>query len=71
MKIRFRNFAALLFILSFIGACTFPFTTATYKWKIKWDKDKLEFKEDFLTQDLPKHTNDKPPNILFIVIDDL
>lgn len=54
-----------------IGSCTYPFTTATYKWKIKWDKEKLAFKEKFLDQELPEYSNGKPPNILFIVVDDL
>jgi arylsulfatase A-like enzyme len=53
------------------GACTFPFTTATYKWNIKWDKDKLKFKEKFLSQKVPGYSEEKPPNILFIVVDDL
>jgi len=66
-----KNALAVLLLLFFIGACTFPFTTATYKWKIKWDKGKLEFKEKYLAQDLPEHSDEKPPNVLFIVIDDL
>ncbi len=71
MRINNKTAAISLIGLLFIGACTFPFTTATYKWKIKWDKDKLEFKEEYLAQDLPEHSMDKPPNILFIVVDDL
>jgi arylsulfatase A-like enzyme len=66
-----KNTLAVVLLLLFIGACTYPFTTATYKWKIKWDKNKLEFKEKYLAQDLPEHSEGKPPNILFIVIDDL
>ncbi len=58
-------------IAMLLATCTFPFTTATYKWKIKWDKTKLAFKEKFLGQKLPEYSNGKPPNILFIVIDDL
>ncbi len=66
------SFSALyLFLVAMLTACTFPFTTATYKWKIKWDKEKLAFKEQFLSQKLPEHTKGKPPNILFIVVDDL
>lgn len=60
--------SALIFLLS---GCTFPFTTATYKWKIKYDKNEIAFKEHFLKQELPAFSGDRPPNILFIVVDDL
>ena len=66
-----KQLIVALLLTGFVSACTFPFTTATYKWKIKWDKDKLEFKEKFLAQKLPEYSKDKPPNILFIVVDDL
>lgn len=59
------------FILLIAASCTYPFTTATYKWKIKWDKTKLAFKEAFQSKQLPEYSNGKPPNIVFIVIDDL
>ncbi|NTV82760.1 MAG: sulfatase-like hydrolase/transferase, partial [Bacteroidales bacterium] len=60
----------LLMIIT-LSRCTFPFTTASYKWKIKFDKDKLAYKESFLSQDIPAHSQDRPPNIIFIVVDDL
>ncbi len=60
-----------LILTALLTTCTFPFTTATYKWNIKWDRSKLEFKERFLSQKLPEYSKGKPPNILFIVIDDL
>ena len=66
-----KRFLIYLAIAGFIGACTFPFTTATYKWKIKWDKDEIKVKEKFLAQELPEYSEGKPPNILFIVVDDL
>jgi arylsulfatase A-like enzyme len=71
--VKFKKSHILLFLVlaSVMVTCTFPFTTATYKWKIKWDKDKLEYKEQFLSQKLPDHSTEKLPNILFIVIDDL
>jgi arylsulfatase A-like enzyme len=53
-----------------LSHCTFPFTTASYKWKIKFDKDKLAFKKKFLQQQLPEYTQERPPNIIFIVVDD-
>ena len=71
MIITKRQLIIVLFITGFVSACTFPFTTATYKWKIKWDKGKLEFKERFLSQKLPEYSKGKPPNIIFIVADDL
>lgn len=54
-----------------LSQCTFPFTTASYKWKIKFDKDKVRFKEDFLAQQPPEYSGERPPNIIFIVVDDL
>lgn len=59
------------FILLIAASCTYPFTTATYKWKIKWDKSKLEYKDEFQAKKLPEYSEGKPPNIVFIVIDDL
>ena len=66
-----KHILLYLMIAGFTAACTFPFTTASYKWKIKWDKTKLAFKERFLKQKLPEYKGDKPPNIIFIVADDL
>ncbi len=62
---------AFIVIVVVLSQCTFPFTTATYKWKIKYDKEKLAFKEEFLSQELAEYSKDRPPNILFIVVDDL
>ncbi|MEJ2594032.1 MAG: sulfatase-like hydrolase/transferase [bacterium] len=61
----------VLLAVVILSQCTFPFTTATYKWKIRFDKEKLAFKEDFLAQDLPEYSEERPPNIIFIVVDDL
>lgn len=55
----------------FIGSCSYPFITISNKWKIDWDIEKLDFKDKYLAQDLPEHTGIKPPNILYIVVDDL
>lgn len=60
----------VLFVL-IAGSCTFPFTTVTYKWNIKWDKSKLEAKKKFLDQQLPVYSKKRLPNILVIVVDDL
>ena len=59
----------LLFMLA--TGCIFPFTTSTNKWKIEYDKDKIAFKENFLSDELPAYSGDQPPNILLIVVDDL
>ena len=71
IKIKKSHIILYMVLAGVMATCTFPFTTATYKWKIKWDKNELEFKKQFLSQELPEHSKDKPPNILFIVIDDL
>jgi len=61
---------SILFVI-LIGACTYPFTTASGKWKIKYDKAKIEFKQKFLSQKINVDQSDKQPNILLIVVDDL
>lgn len=72
MKSRIKTLLPVALILIFIlSQCTFPFTTATYKWKISYDKEKIAYKEKFLTQTLPEYSKEQLPNILFIVVDDL
>jgi arylsulfatase A-like enzyme len=61
----------LIFLLIIAGGCVFPFTTASYKWDIKYDKKKLAFKKNFLQKKLPPYSGERPPNILLIVVDDL
>jgi arylsulfatase A-like enzyme len=58
-------------ILLIAVGCVFPFTTASYKWNIKYDKKKLDFKKNFLQNALPPYSGYRPPNILLIVVDDL
>jgi arylsulfatase A-like enzyme len=72
-RFRLNTNHLLIYVFFIFGlfSCTFPFTTATYKWKIKWDKDKLKFKDKFVGQKLEAYSKGKPPNILFIVVDDL
>ena len=53
-----------------MSRCTFPFTTASYKWNIKFDKDSIAYKEQFLSRTLPAHSEGRPPNVVFIVVDD-
>jgi arylsulfatase A-like enzyme len=71
MKTHCQSLIMFIILAILTGGCTFPFTTASYKWNIKYDKIKLDFKEKFLDQELPPYSGDRLPNILFIVIDDL
>ncbi len=61
----------MMFIVIMAFGCVFPFTTASYKWNIKYDKNKLAFKKKFLQKALPPCSAGRPPNILLIVVDDL
>lgn len=44
---------SLVFLILVTWGCVFPFTTASYKWNIRYDKDKLAFKKNFLAKKLP------------------
>ncbi|NOX85536.1 MAG: sulfatase-like hydrolase/transferase [Chlorobi bacterium] len=66
-----RTLISAIGILLLAGACTYPFTTASRKWKIKYDKDKIAFKEDFLNRHQDSAVKTKAPNIVLIVVDDL
>ncbi len=69
---RYKNlFIVFIFFILLTWGCTFPFTTASYKWNIKYDKDKLAFKKNFLQKSLPPYSAKRPPNILLMVVDDL
>lgn len=54
-----------------VGACTYPFTTASRKWKITYNKDKIAFKQRFLTGQQDTTDSVRRPNIVIIVVDDL
>jgi arylsulfatase A-like enzyme len=60
-----------MFLAVLAAGCVFPFTTASYKWDIKYDKNKLAFKKNFLEKNLPSYSGERLPNILLIVVDDL
>ena len=72
---RIKRHKNLIIVLTFLvimsWGCTFPFTTASYKWNIKYDKKKLAFKKNFLQKGLRPYTGERPPNILLIVMDDM
>jgi len=67
MKTRVLFISLIMAVLA--GSCVFPFTTASYKWKIKWEKADLEKKKEYLEQKLPDYSKGKLPNILVIVVD--
>jgi len=71
IKRHLRLVIGLMFVAIVVGGCVFPFTTASYKWNIKYDKNKLAFKKQFLLGKLPPYTGARPPNVLLIVVDDL
>jgi hypothetical protein len=71
IKIRKYLDILLMFLVIITGGCVFPFTTASYKWNIQYDKNKLAYKKKFLQKELPPYSVDRPPNILLIVMDDL
>jgi arylsulfatase A-like enzyme len=69
---RHKNLLIVLLVIAVIaGGCVFPFTTASYKWNIRYDKNKLAFKKKFLQKSLPPYSGAQLPNILLIVVDDL
>jgi arylsulfatase A-like enzyme len=71
IKMHKSLFIVLMFLVIILGGCVFPFTTYSYKWDIKYDKNKLTYKKNFLQKELPPYSGDRPPNILLIVMDDL
>ncbi len=73
MNLRFKKSHSVINLLSalLLAACVYPVTTASYKWKIRWDQDKLAFKEQFLGRKPADPGKTKRPNILLIVVDDL
>ena len=62
------KFLIPIIVLLLIGC--YPISVHHSKWKIRWDKDKKEGKEQFFSQKL-KSTKTKPPNIVILVCDDL
>ena len=64
-------YLGLMILDILVAGCVYPFTTASYKWDIKYDKNKLAFKKNFLQKKLKPYSGDRPPNILLIVMDDL
>jgi hypothetical protein len=49
----------LIFLLIIIGGCVFPFTTTSYKWDIKYDKNKFTFKKNFLQKELLPYSGNR------------
>lgn len=58
----------LINFLLLISGC-YPISVRHGKWKIKWDKEMMQGREDYLAK---KHKrNNDAPNVIFIVCDDL
>jgi glycine cleavage system aminomethyltransferase T len=52
-----------------LGGC-YPLSVTRTKWRIKWDKDKLDGKEAYLEESVAAK-KERPPNILILLCDDL
>jgi len=66
-----KNYSKILVLIAvlILTGC-YPISVHHTKWKIKWDKEKKEGKEQFFSQNL-KTSKTKPPNIVVLVCDDL
>ena len=64
-----NRFYIILALSFFLFSC-YPLTTGSRKWRIKWDKDQISQKVEFLKRN-KKLTKDNPPNVVVIVADDL
>jgi len=68
MKIK-NNIIQILPFLILLSSC-YPISVHHTKWRIKWDKEKKEGKEQYFSQSL-KTFQTKSPNVVLIVCDDL
>ena len=57
----------LLSILFIVYGCS----VTRVKWRVKWDKDKKKGKKEFFAENKSKDHNQKPPNIIILLADDL
>jgi len=75
MKQGIIRILTFLFIVSLtlagLSSCNHSFSTASDRWDINFNKDKIAFKNNFLKQEHKTVSNRKRPNILLIVADDL
>lgn len=66
-----QKFIITVFVLAvFLFGC-YPVSVTRMKWRIKWDKEKAEGKEAFFEDNKSKTRNQKAPNIIILLADDL
>jgi len=58
-----------ILVLLFIGC--YPLSVTRMKWRIKWDKDMKKGKESFLAEKESAERDQKPPNVIILLADDL
>ena len=63
------HFQLVIAVILLIGSC-YPLSVTRTKWKIKWDKELKEGKEDYISTSGPT-ASQSAPNIIVIVADDL
>jgi len=68
MKINTSAIIGLVVTLMLISC--YPVSVSKTKWRIKWDKNLKEGKEEFLTRSRPA-SGSKPPNVVILLADDL
>lgn len=71
MGSKLRYTAILLFVVALIFSGCYPLSVTRPKWRIKWDKDKKKGKEAFFEDSKSSERNQKPPNIIILLADDL
>lgn len=68
MKPKIKKRVVFLFLMTLIiSGCS----VTSMKWRIKWDKDKKSGKEAFFEDEKSKIRDEKPPNIIVLLCDDL
>lgn len=68
MKLKINKRVVFLFLMTLIiSGCS----VTSMKWRMKWDKDKKSGKEAFFEDEKSKIRDQKPPNIIVLLCDDL
>lgn len=62
---------SFILITTLIFSSCYPLSVTRMKWRIKWDKDKKKGKEAFFEDPESKARDQKPPNIIILLADDL
>ena len=61
----------ILFVVFTLPLFVYGCSVTSMKWRIKWDKDKKEGKENFFADKESGKHKQKPPNIIILLADDL